>query len=63
MFMFCCRPLSEGKKVKEKFDLIFDTAKYNKCLDNIKTNKKTLDHGKYKIGLPSPIGMDPVHSN
>ncbi|CAG9813727.1 unnamed protein product [Phaedon cochleariae] len=29
-------PLDEPKKVKEKFDEIFDAVKYNKCVDNIR---------------------------
>lgn len=30
------RPLDEGKKVKEKFDAIFNATKYIKCLDTIR---------------------------
>uniref|UniRef100_A0A1B6C3H1 Zinc-hook domain-containing protein n=2 Tax=Clastoptera arizonana TaxID=38151 RepID=A0A1B6C3H1_9HEMI len=33
-------PLDEGKKVKEKFDAIFDTVKYNKCLEHIRKTVK-----------------------
>merc|ERR1712200_349896 len=43
-------PLEEGKKVKDKFDEIFDSAKYKNCLNNIKEvrkanmeNAKTMD--------------------
>lgn len=31
-----CWPLDEGKKVKDKFDTIFDAKKYNACLEQIK---------------------------
>ncbi|XP_044737311.1 DNA repair protein RAD50 [Chrysoperla carnea] len=34
-------PLEEGKKLKERFDAIFDALKYNKCLDVIRKMKKT----------------------
>lgn len=40
------RPLDEGKKVKERFDAIFDAAKYNKCLDSIRKLKKDMNDGK-----------------
>merc|ERR1711915_1017487 len=33
-------PLEEGSKVKEKFDEIFSSAKYQKCLKNIKEVRK-----------------------
>jgi len=33
-------PLEEGSKVKEKFDEIFNSAKYQKCLKNIKDVRK-----------------------
>lgn len=36
-------PLDEGKKVKERFDAIFDAVKYNKCLDNIRKLKKEMN--------------------
>ncbi|RZF47734.1 hypothetical protein LSTR_LSTR005998 [Laodelphax striatellus] len=32
-----CWPMEEGKKVKERFDHIFDADKYNKCLEKIRT--------------------------
>uniref|UniRef100_A0A1B6KQF5 Zinc-hook domain-containing protein n=1 Tax=Graphocephala atropunctata TaxID=36148 RepID=A0A1B6KQF5_9HEMI len=35
-------PLDEGKKLKERFDLIFETVKYNKCLDNVKLQRSIL---------------------
>lgn len=35
MNLVCFRPLDEPKKLKEKFDLIFDAAKYNKAADVI----------------------------
>lgn len=35
-------PLGEGKKVKEMFDEIFDTTKYNKALDLIKLQRDRL---------------------
>ena len=31
-------PLEEGKKVKERFDEIFNSAKYKDCLNSIKGN-------------------------
>lgn len=36
-------PLDEGKKVKERFDAIFDAVKYNKCLDSIRKLKKEMN--------------------
>jgi DNA repair protein RAD50 len=33
-------PLEEGKKVKDKFDEIFDSAKYKNCLNNIRDVRK-----------------------
>ena len=33
-------PLEEGSKVKDKFDEIFNSAKYQKCLKNIKDVRK-----------------------
>lgn len=33
---FVVRPLDEGKKVKEKFDDIFNTTRYVKCQDDIR---------------------------
>jgi hypothetical protein len=32
---FTLRPLDEPKKLKEKFDAIFDATKYNKASDNL----------------------------
>ena len=40
-------PLEEGSKVKDKFDEIFNSAKYQKCLKNIKDVRKVeLDKAK-----------------
>ena len=33
-------PLEEGKKVKDKFDEIFDSQKYKNCLNNIREIRK-----------------------
>lgn len=33
-------PLDEGKKLKERFDAIFDATKYNKCFEYIKKMRK-----------------------
>ncbi|XP_073943978.1 LOW QUALITY PROTEIN: DNA repair protein RAD50-like [Choristoneura fumiferana] len=35
-------PLDEGKKVKERFDEIFDADKYSACFDRLKKNRKEL---------------------
>lgn len=35
-------PLDEGKKVKDKFDAIFNATRYIKCLDNIKKLRKSM---------------------
>ncbi|XP_026464564.1 DNA repair protein RAD50-like, partial [Ctenocephalides felis] len=51
-------PLDEGKKLKEKFDAIFDATKYNKCMDILlkirkakeattKSAEKDVAHYKY----------------
>ena len=41
-------PLEEGSKVKEKFDEIFNSAKYQKCLKNIKDVRKAeMDKAKF----------------
>lgn len=42
----CYRPLDEGKKVKERFDDIFDATKYNKYLEQIRLKKKAIADGK-----------------
>ena len=40
-------PLDEGSKVKEKFDEIFNSVKYQKCLKNIKEVRKSqMDNAK-----------------
>ncbi|KAK2581137.1 hypothetical protein KPH14_007949 [Odynerus spinipes] len=36
-------PLDDGKKLKEKFDLIFDSARFNKALENFLKCIKTLE--------------------
>jgi hypothetical protein len=42
----CYRPLDEGKKVKERFDDIFDATKHNKYLEQIRLKKKAILDGK-----------------
>lgn len=44
-------PLDESKKLKERFDEIFDAAKYNKCLDHIskKIKEKNEQHKLMKM--------------
>lgn len=39
------RPLDEDKKVKEKFDAIFDVGKYDKCIDQIRKETKVINDG------------------
>ncbi|PSN52933.1 hypothetical protein C0J52_03635 [Blattella germanica] len=34
-------PMDESKKVKERFDSIFDATKYNKYIDNMKSRRKS----------------------
>ncbi|XP_050431773.1 DNA repair protein RAD50 isoform X2 [Adelges cooleyi] len=41
-------PLDEDKKLKEKFDSIFDVGKYDKCIDQIRREIKTV-HEDQKI--------------
>lgn len=42
-------PLDEGKKLKEKFDAIFDITQYNKAIEQtIKIRKKEADELKVK---------------
>jgi len=36
MLVVCCRPLSEGKVLKQKFDDIFASTRYVKALDSIR---------------------------
>lgn len=36
-------PLEEGKKLKERFDQIFDTAHYNKALESMRKQAKLLE--------------------
>jgi hypothetical protein len=36
------RPLDEGKKLKERFDLIFESTKYNKCIEALSRKKKAM---------------------
>lgn len=40
------RPLDEDKKVKEKFDSIFDVGKYDKCIKQIQMEIKGISGGK-----------------
>lgn len=42
------RPLDEDKKVKEKFDSIFDVGKYDKCIEQIRKEIKFIRDGKIK---------------
>ena len=35
-----CRPLSEGKALKAKFDEIFASTRYTKALENIRSFQK-----------------------
>ncbi|XP_026285243.1 DNA repair protein RAD50 isoform X1 [Frankliniella occidentalis] len=55
-------PLDEGKKVKERFDEIFDSSSYNKCLEqirkirndslpNIRIEKEKLKNLKQNVGI------------
>lgn len=44
------RPLDEDKKVKEKFDSIFDVGKYDKCIDQIRKEIKFIHEGKSEPG-------------
>lgn len=39
--------MDEPKKLKEKFDDIFDAAKYNKCSDSITKIRKGKMEGEY----------------
>lgn len=41
------RPLDEAKKVKEKFDDIFNTTRYVKCQDEIYKQIKEVRSSKY----------------
>lgn len=45
---FNYRPLDEDKKVKEKFDSIFDVGKYDKCIEQIRKEIKFIRDGKTK---------------
>lgn len=51
-------PLDEGKKVKERFDEIFDSDKYSNCFDRLKkirknytTDIKILGKLKFKFSI------------
>lgn len=37
------RPLSEPKKLKDRFDEIFEVSEYVEIMDNIKAQRKVLD--------------------
>lgn len=43
------RPLDEDKKVKEKFDSIFDVGKYDKCIEQIRKELKFIREGKLEV--------------
>lgn len=43
------RPLDEDKKVKEKFDSIFDVGKYDKCIEQIRKELKFIREGKIEV--------------
>lgn len=44
--VFVFRPLDEGKKLKERFDEIFDSTKYNKCMVEIRRLRKNALDGE-----------------
>lgn len=44
-----CRPLDEDKKLKEKFDSIFDVGKYDKCIGQVCKEMKAIHEGKLKF--------------
>lgn len=43
-------PLGTDKELKEKFDAIFGTTKYNKAVDNIRSKRKKFETEEKKIG-------------
>jgi len=45
IIFLCNRPLDEPKKLKEKFDDIFDAAKYNKASESITKLLKKRNEG------------------
>lgn len=47
-------PLEEGKKLKERFDAIFDATKYNKCFESIRKMTKQYKMDIIQLGLPKP---------
>ncbi|KAL3276521.1 hypothetical protein HHI36_011898 [Cryptolaemus montrouzieri] len=55
-------PLDESKKVKEKFDEIFDSKKYNKCYEllskTLKTKVDKLKLDKYELGIKKEKKID-----
>jgi len=44
-----CWPLDEAKKVKERFDSIFNTTMYIKCLDQLAKEDKAMGASKILI--------------
>ena len=57
-------PLEEGSKVKEKFDEIFNSAKYQKCLKNIKDVRKAeMDKAKLEKTHMAHYQSDKEHAD
>lgn len=54
-------PLSEPKKLKEKFDEIFEVSEYVTVMDNIKTEKKKLENEIKIIDGQIPLIEDNVN--
>lgn len=43
-------PLGTDRELKEKFDSIFGTSKYNKVVDNIRARRKKVDSDQKEVG-------------
>lgn len=57
-----CRPLSEGKALKIKFDEIFASTRYSKALDAIQKLQKEKVQQLAPASSPSVVGLLPLQS-
>ena len=53
--MCLCRPLDEAKKVKDKFDDIFNTTRYVKCQSEIHKEIAQERNGNHLLKHPATI--------
>lgn len=56
-------PLDEGKKVKERFDEIFEADRYSDCFERLKKIRKEYTQNLKLLGKKIMLFLDFVQSN